>query len=63
MEEDEMMFFGFLGIGLLVYYLLQQDGRINMGGNHSALEILDNRYANGEIDTETYNEMKVIIKG
>jgi putative membrane protein len=57
-----MMFFGLIlivGIVLLVRWMLQQGNIKGISlGNESALDILKERYAKGEIDKEEFEEKK-----
>lgn len=54
-----MMGFGWLWLLLIVvvlFYIINNKG--NKNEEHSARDILDKRYANGEIDDEEYKRMK-----
>ncbi len=69
-----MMFFGFflfiLGIGVIAYILGWRPDFLKQGSNYgsprqpddSALEILQDRYARGEIDEDEYLRMKRNLK-
>ena len=46
-----------IGIAFLVRYLVRQ-GRHSAAGEESALEILQRRYAKGEINKEEYEEKR-----
>jgi len=45
-------------LGALVYLVMRQSGKKPGGSQPSAREILDRRYAAGEISTEEYDERK-----
>lgn len=60
-----MMILWVIVIGAIVYYVLKGDKAglsIQKSNNGSAMETLDNRYAKGEIDEETYKKMKDNLK-
>jgi putative membrane protein len=46
---------------LIVIYFLKENSKIQRD-NSSAQDILDKRYANGEIDTEEYQQMSDALK-
>jgi putative membrane protein len=46
---------------LIVIYFLKENSK-GQGDNPSAQDILDRRYANGEIDTEEYQRMSDALK-
>lgn len=52
-------------IGAAIYFLAVNRGSksFKMPGRKSPQEILDERFANGEIDEETYRKMKEAMKG
>lgn len=52
-------------IGVVIYFLAANMGSksFKMPGRKSPREILDERFANGEIDEETYRKMKEAMKG
>ena len=47
-----------VGIVLVVRWLFNRGGRESPGTDDSALEILEKRYARGEIDKETFDAMR-----
>lgn len=55
------MIFGWVIIGVLLYYAFTGNGTLKTV-NDNALSTLKRRYANGEIDEETYIKMKNVIK-
>ncbi len=55
-----MMALVFLGIVLVVHYLARSNQ--SKGNENSALEILKNRYAKGEIDKKEFDEKKKDLK-
>lgn len=55
-----MMALVFLGIVLVVHYLARSNH--SKGDEDSALEILKNRYAKGEIDKKEFDEKKKDLK-
>lgn len=59
-----MMIVFWLGIGVLVYYLLsnRDTGRAFFSGNRSPEELLKERFVRGEIDERTYLQMNEAIK-
>lgn len=59
-----MMIIGFIGIGVLIYYLLtnKENGKILFSGNISPEDLLKQRYIKGEIDEKTFLQMKETIK-
>jgi len=50
-----------LGIAMLVKYLWTSSSR--MDGQEKALDILNQRYARGEIDSEEYQRKKADLEG
>jgi putative membrane protein len=46
---------------LIVIYFLKENSK-SQGDNSSAQDILDKRYANGEIDTAEYQQMSDALK-
>jgi len=59
-----MMIFGWLLVGVVIYYLVRNNGKIEFNNNsnndnktNDAVNILKKRYAAGEIDDETYERM------
>jgi len=60
-----MMIFWVLLIGLAVYFIVKSTNRNNHhtnGDNRRALDILDEKYAAGEIDEEEYLRKKNLLK-
>lgn len=60
-----MMILWVIVIGFVVYYVLKGDKSgivVQKNDKASAMEVLDNRYAKGEIDEETYKKMKENLK-
>ncbi len=49
-----------IGLGLIVYFFVNQKN-INIKAGKSALDILDERYAKGEIDEEEYQKKHEIL--
>lgn len=59
-----MMLLAMIGIGVLVYYLINDKTAIGKStGKGSAEALLKERFVNGEIDEKTYLQMKETIKG
>lgn len=56
----EMGIFFILIIGIVIYFLLSQNGisKIKFSGSRSPEDILKERFVNGEIDVETFEKMK-----
>ena len=52
-----MMMFGWIILGGIVYFAYIKTIK-KVPNEHSALELLDYRYANGQMDEETYLRMK-----
>lgn len=50
-----------LVVGLSIY-MINKNNNENRGDKETALDILDKRYANGEIDEEEYLKKKKILK-
>ena len=48
-------------VGFVLFYFLRKNTN-NTEGHSSAQDILDKRYANGEIDTQEYQEKTNILK-
>ena len=65
-----MMFPGLIGIGLIIYFLMDKDSdrdrdRDRQKGNRSdftALDILNNRLARGEINEDEYKLKKKLLE-
>jgi len=64
-----MFFYGFHGIGMGVFWLIVLIGLLYFHEynnqdkqNKDALSILNERYARGEIDKDTYQRMKQTMK-
>lgn len=59
-----MMIIGFLAIGFLVYYLMNGNNNVNLAGKGKshAEEILERRFVTGEIDENTFLQMKETLK-
>ncbi|KUO61419.1 MAG: hypothetical protein APF84_08935 [Gracilibacter sp. BRH_c7a] len=59
-----MMILTFLLLGFGIYYIMtNKDGQNIKFNNHkNPEEILRERYANGEIDDETFRTMKEVLK-
>lgn len=57
-----MMFLWPLVIGLILYFTFKSSNRHHSVGNNRALEILDEKFATGEITEEEYLHKKKIIK-
>lgn len=51
------------GVVLVVSWLVNKDSQASARPTESALEILKQRYARGEIDRETFERMKRDIEG
>jgi len=52
-----------IGLGI---YLLYKKGSLSLGSDktqQSAVDILDERFANGEIDEAEYKQKKSVLKG
>jgi putative membrane protein len=62
-----MMLFFWAGLFLLLFLLLRgltaRDDSFRHASGHSALSILDDRYARGEIEADEYAEMKRVLEG
>ncbi|SEW43715.1 SHOCT domain-containing protein [[Clostridium] fimetarium] len=58
-----MMIFGWLLIGLGIYYFMNNGKLEKVRCNNSKRpeDVLKERYVNGEIDEATYNKMKMTI--
>jgi uncharacterized membrane protein len=57
-----MMMFGWLILGGVIYYLYIKTQNTPKKSSKSALELLDYRYARGEMDEDTYLRMKENIE-
>lgn len=57
-----MMFLVVIIIGVIVYYGFKGDSRLPNANKNQAEEILKRRYVTGEIDEQTYLQMKDILK-
>jgi uncharacterized membrane protein len=57
------MIFLWLIVGYGIYYLFENGGRadFNRHNNKNSVEVLRQRYANGEIDDETYKRMLKVL--
>jgi len=55
-----------LGLGLILYYVMDKDSdrdrHRNSRSDYTALEILDRRFASGEIDEDEYKLKKKILE-
>ena len=49
-------------IGLGIYFLFKDRTDLNFNRRKSAFDIIDERFANGDIDEETYRKMKATLK-
>ena len=53
-------------VGVVVYFIVANKGgtkNFKMPGRKSPQDILDERFANGEIDEEAYKKMKEALRG
>jgi uncharacterized membrane protein len=57
-----MMILPILVIGLVLYYVFKGSRNLSNFNNNDPAEILKARYVNGEIDEQTYLEMKETIR-
>lgn len=59
-----MMILFLLIIGVAVYFLVKNNGSMSLGerSKDKSVEILKQRYVNGEIDDEEYKRMSKILK-
>lgn len=59
-----MMIFIWIILGLLIYYMYKNNESLNINTQktNSSMEVLKQRYVRGEIDDETFERMKKIIK-
>jgi len=59
-----MMILFLLIIGIVVYFLVKNSGSLAFGKQTKgiSIEILKQRYVNGEIDDEEYKRMSKILK-
>lgn len=57
-----MMLFWPLLIGLVVYFLVKSNNGNHRGQHSSALDLLDEKYAAGEIPEEEYLHKKKMLK-
>lgn len=53
-----MMLIGWVLIGVVIYYVLKNEKGLTFSSKSNAEELLKERYVNGEIDEETYLNMK-----
>ena len=53
-----MMIFGLILLGVVIYLLFRRGNLSAAGGAESPMEVLEKRYARGEIDREEFLEMK-----
>jgi len=56
-----MMMFGWLFIGIIVYFIFKEKGE-SLTNKNNAQTRLKQRFVNGEIEEETYLRMKSIIE-
>ena len=58
-----MMILTWLLIGLVIYYLFvnKDGGELGLPNKKSPEEVLRERFANGEIDAETFKNMKEVL--
>lgn len=59
-----MMIFSVILIGIaifIVYRLLQNNNTKDMGVTNNSLDILNERFARGEINEEEYNNKKILL--
>jgi putative membrane protein len=61
-EALKMMILLFIGIAVLIYYLVN-NGNVTLPGKKSAEDILKERFVKGEIDEKAYLQMKETLKG
>ncbi len=52
-----------IGAGIFIWFAARNSKSFKMPGRKSPQEILDERFASGEIDEETYRKMKEAMKG
>lgn len=59
-----MMIFIWIILGLLIYHMYKNNESLNINKQktNSSMEVLKQRYVRGEIDDETFERMKKIIK-
>lgn len=59
-----MMILFLLIIGIAIYFLVKNSGRLMFGGQTKdrSIEILKQRYVNGDIDDEEYARILKVIK-
>ncbi|MGD9569983.1 MAG: SHOCT domain-containing protein [Sedimentibacter sp.] len=59
-----MMIFIWIILGLFIYYMYKNNESLNINTQktNSSMEVLKQRYVRGEIDDETFERMKKIMK-
>lgn len=62
MEVFQMMIIPIAVIGLVVYYLFKGSGNLPNLNKNNPNELLKERFVNGEIDEQTYLQMKETLK-
>ena len=56
-----MMIILILMIGFAFYYVSKSNGNVDSNHRKNSVEVSKERYANGEIDDETYKKMLKVI--